>query len=165
MCIPLGTSDHTPFLEEKNVMRLELNVMTIIWQTIACVHMVYTCHIWHEIVCVKLCFKLVSIKCLCVYIVCLSWWFVYLHCMSVMMVCVSTLHVCPDGLCVYIVCLSWWSVCLHCMSVLMVCVSTLYVCPDGLSNGHEKLNPVNEARMVLRLKHISRSSNYLRKKL
>ena len=43
----------------------------------------------------------------------------------------------------------------------MVCVSTLYVCSDDLSNGHEKLNPVpgNEARMVLRLKHISMQIN------
>ena len=53
------------------------------------------------------------------------------------------------------------------MSVLMVCVSTLYACPDGLSNDHEKLNPVpgNEGRMVLRWKHISRSSQYLFTKL
>ena len=81
--------------------------------------------------------------------------FVCLHCMSVLMVCVSTFYVCSDGLC------------LQCMSVLMVCVSILYVCPDGLSNGHEKLKPVpeNEARMVLRLKHISRLSNYLFTKL
>ena len=50
--------------------------------------------------------------------------------------------------------LAWDSVC----EALIICVSTLYVCPDGLWNDREKLNPV--PGMVLRFKHISRSSKH-----
>ena len=74
MCVPVGTSDHHPLPGRNKVFHLGLNVMIIIWQTIGMDMHVYIwyiyllTHIWHEVVCMKLCLKLVCIKRLCVYI-------------------------------------------------------------------------------------------------